>query len=250
MSFGDRDGLFTLGVPPDRFTLPHPCLGLPVLLLVRQVLLRAFERLAESGFALAEEPEDSVTAALHAVIENDLRQTGVVKGFSPHSFEAVVRQTQVANFDFTRLGKAPDLCFRLRNDEVERRSVLPIHDALFVECKPVDRSHPAGSCYCDQGLRRFVVGDYAWAMKEALMLGYVRDGRTIESHLIPAMQEERRREGLKTVELPRPLERPGAERSPRAEALYRSRHRRGFSWPGGKGPASEIAVYHTWHRCE
>jgi hypothetical protein len=250
MRVSGTDGLYTLGVPTDRYRLPHPRLGMAVLLVVRRVLLRAFERLDERGFSLVKESEDSVTAALRGVIENDLRQSGEVSGFDRRLYESVVRQAQCENHDLKRLGKAPDLCFRLRNDEVEPRSVLPAHDALFVECKPVDRSHAAGSCYCDQGLCRFVDGDYAWAMEEALLLGYVRDGRTIGGHLIPAMQEERRRERLQTVELPHPVDRPGAARRPKAEALHVSRHRRGFPWVGGKGPATDILVYHSWHSCE
>ena len=38
-------GFFTLGVPAERYHLPHPRLGLPVLLLIRRVVLRAFELL-------------------------------------------------------------------------------------------------------------------------------------------------------------------------------------------------------------
>ena len=65
--------------------------------------------------------------------------------------------------------KDPDLWFRLRSDE-EPTTVLSTHDGLFVECKPVDNSHPVRSDYCDKGLLRFIVGDYAWAMQDALMV--------------------------------------------------------------------------------
>ena len=56
----------------------------------------------------------------------------------------------------TKLTKAPDLCFKLRNDEEEPRPVLSVHEALFVECKPIDKSHSAGGRYCDDGLCRLV----------------------------------------------------------------------------------------------
>ena len=49
----------------------------------------------------------------------------------------------------------------------------------------VNSKHYSGSDYCDDGLVRFVRGDYAWAMQEAMMLAYTRDGRTIAGHLIP-----------------------------------------------------------------
>lgn len=249
MSEHGADGLFTLGVPPEKYHLPHPRLGLPVILLVRQVVLRAFELLCEHGYSLATEQEDSVTAALRGVIENDLRQSGRVKGFSRKTYETVIRQGQVANYDGTKRAKAPDLCFRLRNDEEEPRPVLSEHDALFVECKPVDESHAAGSKYCDDGLCRFVDGDYAWAMEEGLMLGYARHGRTIVKNLIPALQKADRLGRLKTVELPRPVDHPGAVGRDDVEALHVSRHRRGFPWVAGKGPASDILIYHSWHNC-
>src|SRR5205814_1489568 len=71
-------GFFTLGVPLESYSLPHPRLGLPVILLIRRVLLRAFELLREQNFNLSEATEDQVTAALRSTIENNLRQNGAV----------------------------------------------------------------------------------------------------------------------------------------------------------------------------
>ena len=82
----------------------------------------------------------------------------------------------------------PDLVFDLNRDSLP---VLPSHDALVVECKPVDKDHSAGGDYCDKGLRRFVIGDYAWPMQEAMMVGYVRHGRSIAANLLSAMAERR-----------------------------------------------------------
>lgn len=250
MRLAEANGLFALGVPPEQYQLPHPRLGLPVILLVRRVLLCAFDLLRGRSFALATAKEDEVTAALRAVIENDLRQTGKVAGFNRRTYETVVRQGQVVNFDLTKLTKAPDVCFKLRNDEEEPRPVLSEHDALFVECKPVDKTHAAGGKYCDDGLNRFVEGDYAWAMEEALMVGYARHGRTIAKHLIPAMREPLRPENLKTDEFPQEVKQPGAAAQKHAEALHVSRHRRGFLWVADKGPATDIFVYHSWHDCD
>ncbi len=250
MSRAPVDGYFTHGVRPEDYRLPHPRLGLPVILLVRRVLVRAFEILSEGLGSPAAQDEDGVTMALRNVIENHLRHRGEVPGFNRSTFETVDRQAQVENFDGSKRGKAPDLCFRLRNDDEEPRPVLSVHDALFVECKPVDKTHAAGSRYCDEGLCRFVDGDYAWAMEEAMMLAYTRANRTLAKHLIPAMQERQRFEALKTVELPRPVLVTEAAHQPDTEALHISRHRRGFTWLDGKGPATDIWIYHSWHRCD
>ena len=243
-------GFFTLGVSPERYELPHQRLGLPVILLIRRVLCRAFEILRDEAFKLAEAKEDEVTSALRAVIENNLRQTGSIPGFNRRIYESVVRQGQVANFDLTRPTKSPDLYFKLRHDDYEPRMVLSEFDALFVECKPVDATHSAGSKYCDDGLIRFIRGDYAWAMQEGMMLAYTRGGRTIAGHLIPVMSESRRMTSLGTVELPQAGHASDAAGDTRAEPIHISKHRRGFSWPDKKGKATDITIYHLWHDCD
>jgi hypothetical protein len=249
MSPANTAGFFTLGVPPERYHLPHPRLGLPFILLIRRVLLRAFELLREQKYNLAAASEDQVTAALRSTIENNLRQSGEVSGFNKRKFETVIRQGQWANYDGTRLTKAPDLFFKLRDDEIEPRPVLSEFEGLFIEAKPVDSTHPVGSKYCDDGLIRFVRGDYAWAMQEAMMLAYARHGRTIAGHLIPAMTEETRKTSLATVQVPEACLATAAAACAEAEALHISQHRRDFPWPHGKGPATNISVYHLWHRC-
>lgn len=242
-------GFFTLGVPSERYTLPHPRLGLPVILFIRRVLLRAFEKLREGGVSLATEREDRITEQLFNVLENDLRQTGEIRGFNPTFYDRVVRHAEVTNYNGQKIGKTPDLSFALRHSEVESRSALSSHDALFIECKPVDTDHPAGSAYCDDGLIRFVNGDYAWAMQEGMMLAYARDGRTIARHLVPAMTTSARSTSLGTVQYLQGCPEISAAACPEAEAVHVSQHRRDFAWPDGKGKATNITVYHLWHRC-
>jgi hypothetical protein len=243
------DGLFTLGVPPERYHLPHPRLGLPVILLVRRVLIHAFDLLRERNFPFATALEDEITTALKSIIENDLRQTGKVAGFNKRTYETVIRQAQVANYNQTKLTKTPDLCFKLQNYEEESRPVLPEHDALFVECKPMDSSHSVGGKYCDDGLSRFVDGDYAWAMEEGMMLAYSRK-RSIAAHLIPAMQDSKRHAQLKVVDLPTAVANSNAIAQNFCETLHISRHKRDFPWVADKGFATDILIYHSWHCCE
>src|SRR6202008_3681621 len=95
--------------------------------------------------------EDRITAALRSTIENDLRQSGEASGFNRRTFDLVTRQGQCANYDGKILTKAPDLFFKLRDYETEPYSVLSEHNGLFIEAKPVDATHAAGSRYCDDG---------------------------------------------------------------------------------------------------
>ena len=249
MSSADTAGFFTLGISAERYHLPHPRLGLPVILLIRRVLLRAFELLREQGFNLASATEDKVTAAIRSTIENSLRQSGEIPGFNKRTFETVIRQGQWANYDGKHPNKTPDIFFKLRNDESEPRHVISEFDGLFIEAKPVDSTHPVGSKYCDGGLIRFVRGDYAWAMQEAIMLAYVRDGRSIAGHLIPAMEENQRKASLRTVFSSKICGVRGASACLEAEAVHFSEHERDFQWPDGKGMANAITVYHFWHNC-
>ena len=136
----------------------------------------------------------------------------------------------------------PDLVFDLKRDSLP---VLGTHDGLAVECKPVDKKHPAGEHYCDKGLRRFVDGDYAWTMQEAMMVAYVRDGRCIAKSLLPAMAGRRPELGI--VQEPTPVRE--ARPAKRADGLHVSVHARTFSWPDGRGTACDIRIFHSWHSC-
>jgi hypothetical protein len=242
-------GFFTLGVPPNRYNLPHRPIGTPVILLISRVISRALGDLRKQGFNVCDAKEDQLTAALRSVIENDLRQKGTVPGFNRHFYEPVFRQSQVANYDGTKLMKAPDLCFKLRLDEKEKYTGLSEFDALFVECKPVDDSHSVASKYCDDGLIRFVNGDYAWAMQEGMMVAYARHGRTLTDHLIPAMNDNSRIASLATEELPKRLAVDRIKDHATREPIHVSLHRRGFPWPDKKGLAPNITVFHVWFNC-
>lgn len=250
MNLAAHDGLFATGLDPSDYDLPHPRIHLRVILLVRQVFVEAFAVLrarcaTASTPPLASWLEDQITVALRGIIENDFRQKGVaVPGFNKQTFEAVNRQTEVVTHDLKSFGKKPDMLFRLRGDDEPAR-ILSTEDGLFVECKPVDAAHPAGGDYCDAGMIRFVSGNYAWAMQDALMVGYVRDQRTIQRHLCAAIKT---RPDLCVIQTASPVPDACAAAVSETEALHVSIHRRPFQWIGNKGPACAIHVYHSWHQ--
>jgi hypothetical protein len=195
-----------------------------------------------SGFDLATAKEDIVTVHLQHVVENRLRKTGEVPGFNQRSFGRLWREPKVVSYDMRHLDKMPDMIFHLNRDSL---TVLSTEDGLFVECKPVDKAHPAGQDYCDAGVRRFVDGEYAWAMQDAMMVGYSRDGRTIADHLVPALAQRHARLGVKSA----PSTLASSHPSSLAAALHRSVHGRSFPWPGAWGRACAIRIYHSWHSC-
>jgi hypothetical protein len=235
-------GFFTQDV---AFELPHPPIPLRLMLIVHAAVGRALQLLRESppsGFMLGLADEDTITFHLHWVMANRLYKSREVPGFDKRIFGKPAREPKMANFDGNHPDKMPDLVFFLNRDSLP---VLVSHDALVAECKPVDKDHPAGGKYCDKGLKRFVNGDYAWPMQDAMMVGYVRDGRSIAANLLPAMAQ--RRDDLGTVEEPRPVGQLRAAQQ--ADCTHVSVHSRAFDWRDGRGRACDIRIFHSWHWC-
>jgi hypothetical protein len=225
-------GFFTHGI---KFTLPHPKIPRRIILLVCKVIEKAWQFLEEApptGFDLHSASENTITQALVQVIEDRFRQSGEIIGFNCALFGRVTRDQKVPNFDNKHPDKMPDIFFDLKRDKLPN---LSSQDGLFVECKPVDRSHPLLSCYCKEGLIRFVNGDYAWAMQNALMVGYVKNGASY-IQLASILDKTEKCYFLNTI----------SHYANGANTIYSSTHDRCFKWPESCGPACSIEVLHLW----
>jgi len=230
-----------LGVSPEEYELPNS-LPLPVILIVHQVLGKAFVILKKSAHPIGSATEDEVTMWLRNVIENQVFKKELVPGFNKRTFEKVTRQQEIENFNGTKIRKTPDLVFCPRSGG-NSTMVLSSHFGLFLECKPVGPDHTVGKHYFDKGIIRFVNGDYAWSMTAGMMVGYAREGRAIKKHLKSAFA--RGRASLNTVG---PLE-SVTESEEGENPLSVSEHARKFDWPHRKGKAGRIKIYHSWHSC-
>lgn len=88
----------------------------------------------------------------------------------------VGRGAESISFDGSHLEKRPDLSIILT--AADRR--FP----LIAEAKVLDAATSKTiKLYCENGIRRFVQGEYAWGNREAFMIGYVRDGSSIDPTL-------------------------------------------------------------------
>ena len=88
----------------------------------------------------------------------------------------VGRGAESISFDGSHLEKRPDLSIILSG--ADRR--FP----LTAEAKILDAvASKTTRLYCENGIRRFVRGEYAWGNREAFMIGYVRDGSSIDPTL-------------------------------------------------------------------
>jgi len=165
------------------------------------------------------------------IIENRLRKNGEIDGFNCALFGKVIRDPKITSVDKKHPDKMPDIFFDLKRD---RLPILNDQDGLFVECKPVDRKHPILSCYCKKGLVRFINGDYAWAMQNALMVGYVKTPYSFKK--LVSVLDDKKNAVLNTTNHSEIDE----------YAIYRSSHKREFKWLKGRGQACPIVISHLW----
>ena len=148
----------------------------------------------------------------------------------------VARGTESINFDGTHLEKRPDLSIVLSG--ADRR--FP----LVAEAKILDATaSKTVRLYCENGIRRFVEGEYAWGNREAFMIGYVRDGSSINRALKGFLS---RASGLN----PRNylLEQLPVSVGSGSADLEFTRHGRNFIY-GNQQPPNDpgaISIWHLW----
>lgn len=148
----------------------------------------------------------------------------------------VGRGTERISFDGSHLDTRPDLSIVLSG--ANRR--FP----LVVEAKILDdAASKTAALYCENGIRRFVQGEYAWGNREAFMIGYVRDGASIDPTLKAFLSkaENLDPERYLVEALPVPIG------SGPSDLAY-TRHGRKFVYdsqppPNSPGP---ISLWHLW----
>lgn len=225
--------------------LPHPPLSLRVHLVVESAICAAWEIMTKHGrmgFDLQTADEDTVTLELYERLYDEVFKKGKVAGFNRDVFASIHREPKVRNFNRHHPDKMPDILV----DFVDRpAAVMNSQHGLFIECKPVDRKHPVGSAYCDEGLVRFVRGDYAWTMQSAMMVGYAREGYSLVLKLSEALATNRK-ESIPTTFGPQYCVNSCATAI--AEQVAISEHERTFNYIENGLSAGIIVIRHLWLR--
>ena len=185
---------------------------------------------APSTVATGKEPEVTalMQARLNRMIEEDPLWRQLVL--------CVGRGTESISFDGSHLEKSPDLSIVLSG--ANRR--FP----LVAEAKILDTAaSKTAALYCENGIRRFVQGEYAWGNREAFMIGYVRDGASIDPTLKAFLSkaENLDPERYLVEALPVPVGSGSSD-------LAYTRHGRKFVYgsqppPNSPGP---ISLWHLW----
>ena len=148
----------------------------------------------------------------------------------------VGRGTESISFDGSHLENRPDLSIVL--------SGVGQRFPLVAEAKIIDaKKSKTVALYCEKGIRRFVEGEYAWSSREAFMIGYVRDGSSINPALTDVLLRAAALDpGRYLVQtLPTPVGSGSSD-------LAYTQHDRNFVYgsplpPNRPGP---ISVWHLW----
>ena len=121
---------------------------------------------------LQRESEVRITALLQKELDR-LRRAGTAIGYDTTTFESSPRGGEVFNYNRSKDSKRPDLTFKVCGTRSGVGDAF--EDAYYIECKIIARKgRPGTREYVQEGVKRFVVGDYAWAMPHAGMLAYHR----------------------------------------------------------------------------
>jgi hypothetical protein len=196
------------------------------------------EQVAEGKFAICGEEEDTITEQLYMILD-DLytNEPDTIQGFS--QFQLPVREGNLANRAGNKLDNQPDLAFRPLRGQLDTRSMAMA--AIFVECKPIDSTHPIGSTYCKAGISRFVREDYAWAVDRAIMLGYVRNICLLPGGLAYVLDSNAGKVNYRVHE-----ELAYFSKTEHGDEVYCSVHSRGGHATSAHAPSLPITLHHLW----
>lgn len=189
--------------------LPHPPIMDGVFRVIENAIREAWCQVCDSIDSIEinskQVYEDQVTEVLWKKL-NDLRlqEPLPIAGFSEDQFESVLREGNWRDCQNSSIDKQPDLVFKFHGKRFGVSSGSHAYDGLFVECKPIDGQHPVKKHYLENGLSRFADGTYAWAMQDAMMLGYAIKGFTIDKKLLPMLSGPSQQALLKMSSPPAP----------------------------------------------
>ena len=203
----DQVAALTRGVRLPLAPIPDDLLEI-----LAEGLSQAFHDIrADSPSTVTTGDEPEVTALMQARLTRMINEDTLWRQLVNY----VARGTDSISFDGSHIEKSPDLSIVLSDAELR----FP----LIAEAKILDAAtSKTVALYCKAGIRRFVDGEYAWGNREAFMIGYVRDGSSIDTALTPILTKTVRR--YRVQSLPVPVRTSSSY-------LAHTRHRRAFVYP-------------------
>ena len=172
----DQVAALTRGVRLPLAPIPDDLLEI-----LAESLSQAFHDIrADSPSTVTTGDEPEVTALMQARLNAMINEDTLWRQLVSY----VARGMDSISFDGSHIEKSPDLSIVLSDAELR----FP----LVAEAKIIDAAtSKTVALYCKHGIRRFVDGEYAWGNREAFMIGYVRDGSSINTALTALPVENR-----------------------------------------------------------
>ena len=224
-----------------EFEVPHPPLDLSIFLIVEDALRAAWHILQTqppASLKIDTDQEEVINHHLRETLQDQVWNREIIPGFNPQLIACITSAEEVRNFCGKELKKRPDMIVKLVGIPT---SVRPSQYGIFIECKPVDPVHSLVTQYCKRGITRFVVGRYAWAMQEAMMIAYVRDGSN-PLVCLPAAFKATATTSLSAAE---PIACRGSALA-HSQPTIITRHRRSFTYVETGLQAPDVTLRHVW----
>lgn len=159
----------------EKGNLPFERIGDLELRAVEQAIREAWSHLVKNqsmhNIDLEEANEVTISERLVRIIDTIRRHTPpLIPAFSKY-FETPQPDATLRNYRGDEIDY-PDFVFRLKVNT--KPGINGFYFGLFVEAKIITNGGRNVGKYASQGLKRFLDGEYAWAMPHAMMLGYKR----------------------------------------------------------------------------
>ncbi len=222
---------------------PYSEWGVSLLLLIDTAIKHAWEELRKNcKVTLSSGKEEDINEELQLALQ-ELMGTGDIEGFNHSKLTGVERGGKYRSFNKKHLGKQPDLNIKMIN--CTPGLVNSIYNGIFIECKIIE-PNKSPLLYIENGVRRYVDGEYAWAMCHTFMIAYVRNGKKVPK----ALQDTIKRNSKKKVIMRcSPL---GNEYKVWPDTnnpkTYQTLHCRSWSHPEHGAPGN-IEISHIWLDC-
>jgi len=214
---------------------PYPALPSQVIRVIEQAICVGLGHVkTQYQMQIPAAPETQITSWLSEVLALMWQSGSTVSGFDANTYQLPHLDATVRNFDGTSYSGRPDLRFYLQGGVSNCVVDAPYQYAWFCECKLLDSQHSSQTLhsYITQGVQRFEMGQYAWAMPHAQMLAYVREPHSANylpsQYLVPRFQKKGVRHQLDGN-------------------VVSSTHARLFSLANGKPPGN-IELRHLWFK--
>jgi hypothetical protein len=160
-----------IGVPPVSLDC-YPAWSKKLVAVVDRAMSEAWRRmLRDHSILIHAGDEDTITDQLRTELVA-MRRENRPRGFGSAFFGVPTRDSKQRDCYGASIDQSPDLTIYPAHP---RRGIADDqYDALFFECKVLDRTRGM-DLYRLNGIERFTTGRYAWRMPHAGMIAYVLD---------------------------------------------------------------------------